>query len=52
MDDKKCCCHEGHGKMMMECCQEHMMTKEHLEAKKEKLEKKLEWVNEKLAEAK
>lgn len=53
--DKKCCeehknCggfHGGHG-MTMDCCEEHAMSKEHLEMKKKMLEKKLKWVNEKL----
>ena len=56
MMDKKCCenCDKcacgskgGHG-MMLDCCKEHGMSKEHLEAKKEMLEKKLKWVNEEL----
>ena len=34
--------------MMFDCCQEHKMSKEHLEAKKKMLEEKLKWVNEKL----
>lgn len=58
MDDKKCCenCNKcscsqgGHAMMMMDCCQEHKMSKEHLENKKKMLEEKLKWVNEKLAE--
>jgi len=45
---------DSHGKFghheMMECCKEHMMTKEHLKAKKKKLEEKLKWVDEKLKE--
>ncbi len=46
----KCgCCSGGHG-MMMECCEEHKMSKEHLEMKKKMLEEKLKWVNEKLGE--
>ena len=56
MMDKKCCedhdksrcCHGGHGMMMMDCCQEHKMSKEHLEMKKKMLEEKLKWVNEEL----
>jgi hypothetical protein len=56
MMDKKCCenhdkngcCHSGHGMMMMDCCQEHKMSKEHLEMKKKMLEEKLKWVNEEL----
>jgi hypothetical protein len=36
------------GHQMMECCEEHAMSKEHLEAKKKMLEEKLEWVNEQL----
>jgi hypothetical protein len=40
----------GHGEhgMMMDCCKEHMMSKDHLEMKKKMLEKKLKWVNEEL----
>ena len=34
--------------MMLECCEEHKMSKEHLSHKKEMLEKKLAWVNEEL----
>ena len=50
-DDKKCdCAHGGHGMMMMDCCKEHKMSKEHLTAKKKMLEEKLKWVNEKLEE--
>lgn len=49
MMDKKCdCSHRGHGMMLLDCCQEHKMSKEHLEAKKKMLEEKLKWVNEKL----
>jgi hypothetical protein len=49
MMDKKCTCSDGgHGDMMPDCCREHKMSKEHLEAKKKMLEEKLEWVNEKL----
>lgn len=48
MMDKKCdCSHGGHG-MMMDCCQEHKMSKEHLELKKKMLEEKLKWVKEEL----
>lgn len=55
--DQKCCdsgdkCGPdykgGHGMMMMECCQEHKMSKEHLTMKKKMLEEKLKWVNEEL----
>ena len=46
--DKCACSQGGHGMMMLECCQEHKMTKEHLEMKKKMLEEKLKWVNEKL----
>ena len=47
--DKCSCSHGGHGmKMMMECCKEHKMSKEHLKAKKKMLEEKLNWVNEEL----
>ena len=35
--------------MMMECCKEHGMSKEHLEMKKKMLEEKLKWVEEELA---
>lgn len=36
MMDKKCTCSDGgHGDMMPDCCREHKMSKEHLEAKKE-----------------
>lgn len=57
MDQTKCCengdkcscgIKGGHG-MMMECCKEHAMSKEHLEMKKKFLEEKLKWVNEELA---
>lgn len=58
MDKNKCCencakcacSHGGHGMkgMMMDCCKEHSMSNEHLEAKKKMLEEKLKWVNEKL----
>jgi len=47
MMDKNCNC-QGHE--MPECCQEHKMSKEHLEMKKKMLEEKLKWVNEKLEE--
>ena len=51
MDNKHGCCHHGeHG--TMDCCQEHMMSKEHLEMKKKMLEEKLKWVNEELKKAK
>ncbi len=53
-DQKKCecgcgCCGKGgmHA-MMMDCCMEHKMSKEHLEAKKKMLEEKLKWVEEEL----
>lgn len=56
MTDQKCCdncdkcanCHGGHG-MMMDCCQEHATSKEHLEAKKARLEEKLKMIAEELA---
>jgi hypothetical protein len=32
----------------MDCCQQHEMSKEHLEAKKKMLEEKLKWVDEEL----
>lgn len=51
MDKKKTCSHGEH-EWMMDCCKEHLMSKEHLEMKKKMLEKKLKWVNEKLAESK
>lgn len=43
------CCGKGgmHG-MMMDCCEEHKMSKEHLEHKKKMLEEKLKWVEEEL----
>lgn len=58
MMDKKCCedcdkcacSHGGHG-MDMDCCVEHSMSKEHLEAKKARLEEKLKTVSEELAKA-
>lgn len=43
---------EHHEHEMMECCEEHMMSKEHLEHKKEWLEKKLKMIEEKLKTAK
>lgn len=47
--DKCSCSQGGHGmKMMMECCQKHWTSKEHLESKKKMLEEKLSWVNEEL----
>lgn len=51
MEDKNCNC-ECHHKEGMECCVEHMKSKEHLTAKKAMLEKKLAWVNDELAKAK
>lgn len=44
----QCGCMGGHG-MMMDCCMEHKMSKEHLENKKKMLEEKLKWVEEELA---
>lgn len=48
MDDQRCCgdcdkcaCSHGHHMGMMACCEEHRMSKEHLEMKKEMLEEKL-----------
>jgi len=38
----------GEHRMMMDCCKEHMMSKNHLEMKKKMLEEKLKWVNEEL----
>lgn len=57
MDKQKCCencdkcaCSQGgHGIMMFDCCLEHKMSKEHLEAKEKMLEEKLKWVKEELA---
>jgi hypothetical protein len=49
--DKCACCHGGH-RMMMDCCKEHAMSKEHLEMKKKMLEEKLKWVNEELGKSK
>ena len=43
-----CGCGGGH-KMMPDCCMQHKMSKEHLEAKKKMLEEKLKWVEEELA---
>lgn len=44
----KCECHkEG-----MECCMNHVKSKEHLTAKKSLLEQKLKWVNDELTKAK
>ena len=55
MMDKKCCencekcsCSQGRHGMMLDCCQEHKMSKEHLEMKKKMLEEKLKWVSEEL----
>lgn len=55
MDKTKCCencdkcsCSQGGRGMWMDCCMEHKMSKEHLEAKKEMLEEKLKWVEEEL----
>jgi len=50
MNSKCNCSEQKHGMMIMDCCEEHKMSKEHLKAKKEMLEKKLKWVNEKLGE--
>ena len=53
MDKQKCCenCDKcacgnmgGHGMMVMDCCMEHKMSKEHLENKKKMLEEKLKLV--------
>lgn len=48
--DKCACSHGGHHGMgmMMDCCLEHKMSKEHLEMKKKMLEEKLKWVSEEL----
>lgn len=46
--DKCACSHGAHG-MMMDCCQSHSTSKEHLEAKKKMLEEKLKHVTEELA---
>jgi len=48
MMDKKCGCSHGEHGMKMACCEEHAMSKEHLEMKKKMLEEKLKWVNEEL----
>ena len=49
MMNKNCNCSENkHCMMMPDCCQEHKMSKEHLKAKKEILEKTLKWINEEL----
>ena len=37
---------------IMDCCQEHMMSKEHLTMKKKMLEEKLKWVTEAMKKAK
>lgn len=53
--DNCCSSHGGHGMgmgMMMDCCEEHKMSKEHLEMKKKMLEEKLKWVSEELAKSK
>ena len=50
MDKKYGCSHGEHG--MMDCCEEHAMSKEHLEMKKKMLEEKLKWVNEELKKIK
>ncbi len=47
--DKCACSHGGHGMIVMECCQTHKMSKEHLGMKKKMLEEKLKWVDEELA---
>lgn len=55
MDQTKCCDNSdkcacpSKGKWDMDCCNEHKMSKEHLEMKKEMLGEKLKWVNEELA---
>ena len=48
---KNCGCSNGcgHGMMMLDCCKEHKMSKEHLKAKKKMLEEKLKWVEEQLS---
>lgn len=46
-DCEKCACF--HGGLLMDCCMEHKMSKEHLEHKKKMLEEKLKWVEEELA---
>lgn len=57
MKDEKCCVNcescskcgdAGHSMMMLECCEAHKMSKEHLTHKKEMLEKKLVWVTDEL----
>lgn len=44
----KCSCSQNGYSWTLECCEEHKMSKEHLEHKKEMLEKKLRWVEEQL----
>lgn len=47
----KCSCSQGGGHhmgMMLDCCQDHKMSKEHLEMKKKMLEEKLKWVSDEL----
>ncbi|OGK18983.1 hypothetical protein A3D80_03660 [Candidatus Roizmanbacteria bacterium RIFCSPHIGHO2_02_FULL_40_13b] len=38
----------GGGMWSMDCCEDHKISKEHLEAKKKHLEDKLAWVKEEL----
>ena len=52
MMDKKWGSGGKHGMMCMECCDEHMMSKEHLEMKKKMLQEKLDWIDEELKKAK
>ena len=43
--------HKGEHEMM-DCCQKHMMSKEHLMMKKKMLEGKLKWVTEAMKKVK
>lgn len=44
-DCGKCSSCSSKGSCGMDCCNEHKMSKEHLEMKKQMLEEKLKWVN-------
>jgi hypothetical protein len=44
--------HKGEHEMAMDCCQKHMMSKEHLMMKKKMLEEKLKWITEAMKKAK
>ena len=43
------CSNVSHSMMILDCCKEHKMSKEHLEQKKKRLEEKLKWVMEELS---